>query len=61
MKTQTGRTYIPWVDLLRIVACFMVIISHSCDAFVGSFDNSFSFHTGVFWGVLYGLVFRCLL
>ncbi|KUG13111.1 MULTISPECIES: acyltransferase [Elizabethkingia] len=52
MKTQTGRTYIPWVDLLRIVACFMVIISHSCDAFVGSFDNSFSFHTGVFWGSL---------
>jgi surface polysaccharide O-acyltransferase-like enzyme len=30
----------------------MVIISHSCDAFVGSFDNSFSFHTGVFWGSL---------
>lgn len=52
MKTQTGRTYIPRVDLLRIVACFMVIISHSCDAFVGSFDNSFSFHTGVFWGSL---------
>ncbi len=52
MKIQTGRTYIPWVDLLRIVACFMVLISHSCDAFVGAFDNSFSFHTGVFWGSL---------
>lgn len=28
----------------------MVILSHSCDAFVGTFDNSFTFHQGVFWG-----------
>ncbi len=44
--------YVPWIDLLRIVSCFMVLISHSCDPFVGPFDGSDSFVTGVFWGSL---------
>jgi len=52
MELKTGKTYYPWIDALRILACFMVIISHSCDAFVGTFDNSTSFHTGVFLGSL---------
>lgn len=50
MNTNSTKIYLPWIDFLRILACFMVIISHSCDAFVGTFDNSSTFHQGVFWG-----------
>lgn len=46
------REYFPWVDLLRIVSCFLVLICHACDPFVGLFDGSRSFVTGVFWGSL---------
>lgn len=48
-----SRQHIAWVDVLRINACFMVIISHSCDPFVGQFDNNYSeFLTGAFIGSL---------
>lgn len=44
---------IGWVDLLRVMACFMVVFSHSCDAFVAQFDaDRASFLTGVFGGSL---------
>lgn len=44
---------IGWIDLLRVLACFFVVFSHSCDAFIGQFDaNRESFLTGVFWGSL---------
>lgn len=47
------KGHIAWVDLLRILACFLVIISHSCDPFVGQFDNNESeFLTGAFIGSL---------
>ena len=26
---------IGWIDLLRVLACFFVVFSHSCDAFIG--------------------------
>lgn len=40
-----------WVNLLRIIACFLVVLSHSCDPFVSQFDtNRQSFLTGVFTG-----------
>ena len=29
---------IGWIDLLRVLACFFVVFSHSCDAFIGQFD-----------------------
>jgi len=29
-----------WLDVLRILACFMVIVSHSSDPFIGQFDNN---------------------
>lgn len=42
---------IGWVDLLRVVACFLVVFSHCCDPFVGQFDNDRgAFLTGVFSG-----------
>ncbi|WP_300740097.1 acyltransferase family protein [uncultured Alistipes sp.] len=28
-----------WVDLLRVIACFLVVFSHCCDPFVAAFDT----------------------
>lgn len=48
---ETQRQNIGWVDLLRVLACFLVVFSHSSDAFTGQFDNDrASFLTGVFSG-----------
>lgn len=47
------RETIAWVDLLRIVACFMVVLGHCCDPFVGQLDtNPTEFLSGAFWGSL---------
>ncbi|WP_106829047.1 acyltransferase [Parabacteroides pacaensis] len=47
------RENIGWVDLLRILACFLVVFSHCCDPFVAQFNNDrHSFVTGVFCGSL---------
>ena len=44
---------IGWIDLLRVLACFLVVFSHSCDAFVAQFDaDRASFLTGVSFGSL---------
>ena len=46
-----NREQVGWIDLLRIVACFLVIISHSCDPFVGQFDNNhYEFLSGAYIG-----------
>lgn len=51
--TTISREHIAWVDLLRVMACFLVVVSHSCDAFVGQFDNNYSeFLTGTLIGSL---------
>lgn len=45
------KEHIAWVDILRLTACFLVIVSHSCDPFVGQFDNNhYEFLTGAFIG-----------
>lgn len=47
------REHYAWVDILRIMACFMVVLSHACDAFVGQFDtNRVAFLSGVAIGSL---------
>ncbi len=47
------REHLAWVDVLRILACAMVLISHSCDFFVAQFDaNRFEFLSGAAWGSL---------
>ena len=47
------RENIGWIDLLRVIACFFVVFSHCCDAFIGQFDaNRESFLTGTFLGSL---------
>lgn len=50
---NTTETRIGWVDLLRVLACLLVVLSHCCDPFVAQFDNNRTeFLTGVFWGSL---------
>lgn len=42
---------IGWIDLLRVMACFLVVFSHCCDPFVAEFDaDRTSFLTGVLSG-----------
>ena len=50
---NSSTTHIAWIDLLRIIACFAVVVSHCCDGFVGAFDSDrVSFLTGVWIGSL---------
>lgn len=50
-RTSTAR--LAWVDILRVLACVMVVVSHACDAFVGQFDaDRTMFLTGVSIGSL---------
>ena len=30
---------IGWIDLLRVIACFLVVFAHCCDPFVARFDT----------------------
>lgn len=53
MNKPTTPQHIAWIDLLRIIACFMVVLSHSCDFFVAKFDDDPSeFLQGAVWGSL---------
>lgn len=52
MKTHPPAP-IGWIDLLRTVACLLVVFAHCCDPFVAQFDaDRTSFLTGVFAGSL---------
>ncbi|NWJ49327.1 MAG: acyltransferase family protein [Bacteroidetes bacterium] len=43
--------HIAWIDLLRIIACLFVLLSHSCDPFVAQGNNNYlAFLSGTFWG-----------
>lgn len=45
---------IGWIDLLRVMTCFLVIFAHCCDPFVARFDaDRTSFLTGVLTGSLF--------
>lgn len=44
---------IAWIDLLRIVAIYLMVVSHSCDGFVSQLDtNRGAFVTGALTGSL---------
>lgn len=59
---NTSSEHIVWVDLLRVLACFLVVVAHSCDPFVARFDTNHSeFLTGAFIGSLVLRAFRCSL
>lgn len=50
---KTQRETIAWVDLLRIIACFLVVLAHACDPFVSKFDdNPSEFLSGALLGSL---------
>lgn len=53
---STPQEHIAWIDLLRVIACFFVVVSHSGDPFVGQFDNNYS---EFFTGALVGSFVRC--
>ena len=44
-------THIVWIDYLRIVACFVVVVAHCVDPFAAQFETSpTAFVTAAFWG-----------
>lgn len=49
---NAGQDQIGWADLLRVLACFLVVLAHCCDPFVGGFDGSCNFKAAVFIGSL---------
>lgn len=50
---ELKKENIGWIDLLRIIACFLVVVSHCCDPFIGQFDADRNiFLNGVFAGSL---------
>lgn len=53
MDSDLRKSRVAWIDMLRVVACFMVVMAHACDPFVGQFDNDrTSFLTGAAFGSL---------
>lgn len=49
-KIKPARERSGWIDVLRIAACAMVVLSHCCDGFVAQFDmdrNAFLWGTGI--------------
>ena len=51
--TSVKTARIESLDFMRVFACFMVVLAHSCDFFVGMFDTSpISFYSAAFWGTL---------
>lgn len=50
---MSPRERIGWVDALRVLACFMVVLSHCCDGFIAQFNADYnSFLTGTIIGSL---------
>lgn len=48
-----AQSHLHWIDFLRVLACFLVVLAHCCDPFVSGFDrNPTDFFSGVFWGSL---------
>lgn len=44
---------IAWIDVLRIVSCFMVVLAHACDPFMAQFMNNESdYMSAIAWGSL---------
>lgn len=53
MSLTKEQPNIGWIDMLRVIACLLVVFSHSCDPFVAHFDaNREMFVTGVMYGSL---------
>lgn len=52
MKNNT-QTHIGWIDYLRVFACILVVVAHSCDPYVAKTDSNYTeFLSGSFLGSL---------
>ena len=40
MKQTLTRNHVGWIDLLRVIACFMVVASHCSDPFLFTSERS---------------------
>lgn len=48
---NNSQQHVVWIDYLRIIACLMMVLAHSCDPFVGQFGaNDTEFLTGTWFG-----------
>ncbi len=52
MNTTTTKHDLTWVDYLRVIACFLVVLAHCCDAYVSA-SSAESFMAGSIWGTFY--------
>ncbi len=49
----TERQHVGWVDALRVLPCFLVVLAHCCDGMVAQFDTDpAAFYSGVMIGSL---------
>ncbi|MDL2214766.1 acyltransferase family protein [Dysgonomonas sp. OttesenSCG-928-M03] len=49
--SKPEKGHIAWIDLLRVIACFLVVLAHCCDPFVAKFDDNYGeFLSGALWG-----------
>ena len=51
MTVIEQRQHFGWIDLLLVIACALMVISHACDGFVSQFDTNYNaFLTGALTG-----------
>lgn len=55
LTARGAEMHLPWIDLLRIIACALVVLAHCCDSFVGAFDSD---HTAFLTGASIGSLTR---
>jgi surface polysaccharide O-acyltransferase-like enzyme len=53
MDRMTNKVKINWLDLLKVIAVFMVIVAHANDCIILNQDGNFNFEWGTYIGSLY--------
>lgn len=53
MYRMTNKVKINWLDLLKVIAVFMVIVAHANDCIILNQDGNFNFEWGTYIGSLY--------
>ena len=53
MQKNLSSGRIHWLDFARVLACFVVVLAHSCDFYVAAMETSpVDFFSGSAWGTL---------
>ncbi len=52
MNKLTTKHDLTWIDYLRVIACFLVVLAHCCDPYVSA-ASAESFMAGSLWGTFY--------